>query len=105
MSRNWNKSEIIHYIKQDLLLEQLGLEDDGLTLEQISDNETLLGNGNIALDSVDALDVLVNVEKTFGMKLPELSKTFIDTTCHSVQALADYILERIQHEAQYAQQH
>ncbi len=95
MSREWSESEIITFIKKDLLLERLDLADTGLTLADIHDDTSLLGDEGLALDSVDALDLLVNVEKTFSLKTLNLDKTFIDTTCQSVRSLTDFIVAEL----------
>lgn len=94
MNREWTREEIIHFIKQDLLLERLDLANAGTTLEDIKDDTPLLHEG-LAIDSVDALDLLVEVEKTFGLKLPEMGRTFIENTCKNVQCLADYIVTNL----------
>lgn len=91
MSREWTRDEIIDFIKKDLLLERLDLANAGTRLEDIEDDTPLLHEG-LAIDSVDALDLLVEVEKTFGLKLPEMGRTFIERTCKNVQTLADFIV-------------
>lgn len=95
MSREWTREEIVNFIKKDLLLERLDLANAGTTLEDIKDDTPLLHEG-LAIDSVDALDLLVEVEKTFGLKLPEMGRTFIERTCKSVQCLADYIVANLE---------
>jgi acyl carrier protein len=49
-----------------LIVENLHL--DGLTPEMIDDNAPLFGEG-LGLDSVDALELVVAVEKEFGIKI------------------------------------
>lgn len=95
MNRDLSESEIIHIIKQDLLLEQLDLRATGLTLEKIRDDAPLLSDDGLALDSVDALDLLVNVEKTFGLKIQNMDKPFIDATCESVRTLAKFVFANL----------
>lgn len=91
MSRELSESEIIDIIKKDLLLDQLDLSATGLTLEQIRDDEPLLSDDGLALDSVDALDLLVSVEKKFGLKIPNMDKPFIDANCQTVRTLAMFV--------------
>src|SRR5579871_2516036 len=70
----WTREEIARYIKNDLLLDQLRLADTGVTIANIQDDTPLLGSG-LSIDSVDALDLLVGVEKKFGLTLPDLNTT------------------------------
>ena len=86
--------EVIHLIKQDLLLRRLELEDTGLTLEQIADDHLLLDEAGLKLDSVEALDLLVGAEKAFGFQIKDIDKTLIERSCHSVRTLADFIVEQ-----------
>jgi acyl carrier protein len=83
-------TQIIDTLKH-LLLKRLELEETGLTAEQISEDSLLLDESGLGLDSVEALDLLIGVEKSFSLKIPNIDKTFIETTCHSVRTLADYV--------------
>jgi acyl carrier protein len=98
MQNEWTREAILLFIKKDLLLEGLDLESDGLTLDDIKDDTLLLGEG-LAIDSVDALDLLVGVEKKFGLDLPDLDANFVASTCKSVGTLADFVVARTQEKA------
>jgi acyl carrier protein len=86
----WTHEAIANYIKHDLLLDQLRLADTGVTIADIQDDTPLLGSG-LSIDSVDALDLLVGVEKKFGLTLPDLNSTFIEMTCADVGRLIAYV--------------
>ena len=81
---------VIDTIKQ-LLLVRLELEETGLTVDQISEDTLLLDESGLGLDSVEALDLLIGVEKRFGLQIEGIDQSFIATTCHSVRSLAEYI--------------
>ncbi|HSU54730.1 MAG TPA: phosphopantetheine-binding protein [Candidatus Dormibacteraeota bacterium] len=51
-----------------LLVEHLMLQ---VTAEEISDEQPLFGPGSLGLDSVDALQVVVALDKTYGLKIPD----------------------------------
>lgn len=95
MQNEWTRESILLFIKKDLLLEGLDLASDGLTLEDIDEDTRLLGEG-LSIDSVDALDLLVGVEKKFGLQLPELEPSFVAETCRSVGSLADFVVAQTQ---------
>lgn len=86
--------EIIDHIKQDLLLDRLELADTGLAFEDISDDHLLLDNAGLGLDSVEALDLLVGVEKAYGFQIKEIDKSLIEKACHSVRSLAAFVMAR-----------
>jgi len=86
----WTREEIVSYIKNDLLLGQLQLGDTGVSASDIQEDTPLL-DGGLSIDSVDALDLLVGIEKKFKLTLPELGKPFLESTCANVGSLADYV--------------
>lgn len=54
-------------IKQ-MLVENLMLQ---VTAEEIGDEQPLFGPEGLGLDSVDALQLVVALDKTFGLKIPD----------------------------------
>ncbi len=78
-------------IKQ-LLVENLMLQ---LSAEEIGDEQPLFGPGGVGLDSVDALQLVVALDKKYGLKIldPEGARQILQ----SVQTIADAV---VQHRAQ-----
>jgi len=79
-------------LKQELkeaMIEALHLED--ITPEEIEDNAPLFGDQGIGLDSIDALEIILILERNYGIRIekPAEGKTIF----YSVQTLADYISE------------
>lgn len=58
--------------------------------DQIADDLPLFGPGGLGLDSIDALELVVSMEKTFGIGVPnsEVAKTALQ----SVNTIHDYIV-------------
>lgn len=78
-------AELIEKLKTEII-EALNLED--LDPADIDKDSPLFGNG-LGLDSIDALELIVLLEKNYGIKLEdpkEGKKVF-----YSVQTMADYI--------------
>ena len=50
------------------IIEQLNLED--VTVAEIADDEVLFGDG-LGLDSIDALELIVMLDKDYGIKLTD----------------------------------
>jgi acyl carrier protein len=58
-------------LKQDikrLMVENLMLQ---VTPEEIADNQPLFGPGSVGLDSVDALQLVVALDKAYGLKIAD----------------------------------
>jgi acyl carrier protein len=72
-------------IKQ-IIIEQLNL--DGLSQDDIGDDDPLFGEG-LGLDSVDALELVVALEKEFGVKIEGEDATREAFT--SVSTLTDFV--------------
>ena len=70
-----------------LIIETLRLDD--LRAEDIPDDEPLFGSSRFGLDSIDALELVVKLEKEFGIKIGSSEES--RTALASVSALAAYI--------------
>lgn len=58
------------------------------TPEEINNNETLFGEG-LGLDSVDALELVIAIEKEFGLKIPDAAVGA--QALASVQSIVEYV--------------
>lgn len=76
-------------------MDRLELDQNGVTLEQLTEEALLLDESGVALDSVDALDMLVATQQMFGFKIPQINRDFIQKHCASIGTLADYIVGRV----------
>jgi len=83
-----NKESLKSELKS-LLVDTLHLED--MEPDDIQDNAPLFGEG-LGLDSVDALEIVVALEKTYGVVIEdeEVGKNAFA----SIDVLADFILEK-----------
>ena len=83
---NNNKMDELIYTLKQQIIEALNLED--MTPEDIDENASLFGEG-LGLDSIDALELIVLMEKNYGIKLqdPSMGKEIFK----SVAVMADYI--------------
>lgn len=70
------------------IIEVLNLED--LTIEDINDDDALFGDG-LGLDSIDALELIVMLDKDYGIKLTDPSEG--REIFKSIEVLASYITE------------
>jgi acyl carrier protein len=63
--------EEVNTLKQRLkqmMVENLMLQ---VTADEIGDDQPLFGPGSLGLDSVDALQLVVALDKNFGLKVPD----------------------------------
>ncbi|MCB9764730.1 MAG: acyl carrier protein [Alphaproteobacteria bacterium] len=71
-----------------LIIDALMIED--MEPGEIGDGEPLFGDG-LGLDSVDALELAVEIERVFGVRIPDSEETRAVFT--SVDTLSDYIAQ------------
>jgi len=62
---------------------------DGLRPEEIPDNEPLIGSPRLGLDSIDALELVLAIEKEFGVKIGSSEESRM--ALGSVNTLASYL--------------
>ncbi len=60
--------------------------------EEIKFDQPLFGPEGLGLDSIDALELVVGLEKTFGVKVPDSDTA--RRALASINAMHDYILEQ-----------
>lgn len=73
------------------LIEELNLEE--MTPEAIDADAPLFGDG-LGLDSIDALEVILILEKYYGVKLANVAEA--KPVFYSVKTLAEYIMKNRQ---------
>lgn len=81
-------SDVLLVKVKKMIIDALRIE--GMTPEEIDSDAPLFGEG-LGLDSIDALQLVVAMEKEFGVVVPDAatgSKVFA-----SARAMADYIAE------------
>ena len=71
-----------------LLVDNLSLED--VTAEEIADDEILFGEG-LGLDSLDAVEIVVILQKTWGIEIKDMEQG--KEIFYSIDTLAKYIQE------------
>ncbi|MCW3126842.1 MAG: hypothetical protein JWO03_2500 [Bacteroidetes bacterium] len=80
--------QLILELKKELI-ERLNLE--GMTPEELDENMPLFGEG-LGLDSIDALEIIVLLDKNYQIKItdPKDGKKIF----YSIKTIADYITEQ-----------
>ena len=78
----------LHEEIKSILVDELMLDFEP---DEIAIDTPLMGPDSLGLDSVDALQLVVAIEKRFGFKItdPEAAKTIL----RSVQTIADAVVE------------
>ena len=83
-----SESDLRSCIKQ-MLVKNLMLQT---TPEEIADDLPLFGPNGLGLDSIDALELVVSMEKTFGVGVP--NSEVAGRALKTVNTIHDYILEK-----------
>ena len=73
-----------------IIIEELNLED--VTAEDIEDDAPLFGEG-LELDSLDAVELVVQVQKHFGVEIKDIEEGRM--AFESINALRHFIEERM----------
>ncbi len=74
---------------KEMLVKNLMLET---TADQIGDDLPLFGPDGLGLDSIDALELVVSMEKTFGVGVP--NSEVAGKALRTVNTIQEYILEK-----------
>ena len=79
----------LHQQVKEMIVERLQLE--GMTPDDIEDAAPLFGDG-LGLDSIDALELVIGIEKTFGVRIQDEE---VGTRAFaSVDALVGFLKEK-----------
>ena len=84
-----NSNSLKEQIKS-IMVENLMLQ---ITAAEIGDDQPLFGPGSLGLDSVDALQLVVALDKTFGLKIadPAAAKQIL----HSVNTILQAVQQKM----------
>ena len=74
---------------KEMLVKNLMLQT---AADHIGDDLPLFGPGGLGLDSIDALELVVSMEKTFGVGVP--NSEIAAKALRTVNTIHDYILEK-----------
>jgi len=80
---------------KEMMVKNLMLQ---ITADQIADDAPLFGPNGIGLDSIDALELAVGLEKNFGVSVP--NSEIATKVLRNVNSIHDYILEKRSESAQ-----
>jgi acyl carrier protein len=79
---------------KEMLVKNLMLQT---TPDQIGDDLPLFGPGGLGLDSIDALELVVSLEKSFGVGVP--NSEVASKALQTVNSIHDYIIEKTERSA------
>jgi acyl carrier protein len=73
-----------------LMVQNLMLQ---ITAGEIGDDQPLFGPGSLGLDSVDALQLVVALDKTYGLKIPspEVAREVLQNAATIAKAVAEHL--------------
>ena len=72
---------------KEVLIKYLNLED--ISADEIENSDPLFGDNGLGLDSVDSIELVLAIEKEYGVKISDTKQ--YDTIFASVDTLLAYI--------------
>ena len=79
------KEEIVKQVK-DIIVDKLGVEESGVT-------ETASFTNDLGADSLDTVELLMEFEKVFGIKIPDEETSGITTVGDAINKVAEKLAE------------
>lgn len=73
-----------------MMVENLMLQ---ITAAEIGDDQPLFGPGSLGLDSVDALQLVVALDKNFGLKIPDPATA--KKILHNVNTIVEAVRKKV----------
>lgn len=89
------RKEIMDYLINVVLLERLELVDAGYSVADFTEDTELLDVNGLNLDSLDALDLLVGIEKKYKLEPIEINGDFIEENCSTIARVIDMVQSRM----------
>jgi acyl carrier protein len=86
-----NFDEIREIVRTKVLFEGLELSDLGFSLDDVRDDTHLVGDEGLALDSVDALEILSLLQKTFGIEIGKIDKKVLADHLSTLSTLVAFV--------------
>jgi acyl carrier protein len=75
---------------KEVIIKELNLED--MSVDDIENDAPLFGNEGLELDSVDAIELTLILEKNFGVKITNMAE--VESIFASINSLTNYINEQ-----------
>lgn len=82
---------IAQTLKEDVLYAGLELADLGIELDEITDTVTIVGDDGLALDSVDALEIVSLLKRHFAIEVENPNKEFFEDHLGSFDRLVAFV--------------
>lgn len=84
-----NLYEIKEVFKEKVLIDRLELEKS--EVNDISDEDNLFDESGLALDSVEALDIVTGISDIFVLDTSKISQEDLSTGFQTINQIAEYI--------------
>ena len=97
-----DRKKIEDFLVNEIFLKRLELDEDGFTPDDFSEDTLVFDKSGLGIDSVDALDLLVGIEKQYNFEPVAIDGDYIQEKCSSIASIIDMIIERMAEKAETA---
>lgn len=84
--------DIAQVIREKILIGDLELEEMGFSIENLGDDVALMEDSGIALDSVDVLELVVGIQKYFGVEIKDVNADILQEHFRTIGTLSAFVL-------------
>jgi acyl carrier protein len=87
-----DKNQVLEIIREKIFANIIDPDVYDFSINDIKNDDILFGNENFAIDSVDFLEALVNMQKQFNIKIDKVDATFFSTHMKTFNDMANFII-------------
>jgi len=87
--------EIFQVIREKILIGDLELEELGFSIDDLGLDVALMESPGIELDSVDVLELVVGIQKYFGVEIKDVTKEILETHFRTIRTLGEFVLANL----------
>jgi acyl carrier protein len=91
MPAELTREDILSAVKTEVLWKGMQLEELGFGFADLNGGTRILGEGGLGLDSVDSLEIVVQIQKVFRIKIKDVNRELFETDLRTIDTMVDFV--------------